>query len=159
MIASQCHPSAFDQTPKDQTYIWHTSDPALHDTLSAQYETWWGVPGGSTVMLRAIPLMRMLGFKRMHLFGFDSCISENDHHAYAQPENDGAPIIDVLVGGKAFRCHPWMVSQAQEFMDTVKYLGNEVELGVYGDGLIAWIMEVGASVAEKDLPDRKFEFS
>ena len=71
-IASQCHPSAFDAVPKERTYIWHTSASLITDILLTQYKSWWAGPGGSTVLLRAIPLLRMLGFKRFHLFGCDS---------------------------------------------------------------------------------------
>lgn len=132
-IASQCNPSVFEGLPKDRTYIWHTQADLLKDILDEQYKTWWSVPGGSTVLLRAIPLFRMLGFKRFHLFGCDSCLSEDEmHHAYEQEENDGQLVMPVNVSGKVFNCNPWMVSQAQEFIDLIKMLGDEIELAIYG---------------------------
>ena len=101
-IASQCNPSVFEGLPKDRTYIWHTQADLLKDILDEQYKTWWSVPGGSTVLLRAIPLFRMLGFKRFHLFGCDSCLSEDEmHHAYEQEENDGQLVMPVNVSGKS----------------------------------------------------------
>jgi len=147
-IASQCHPSVFNGLPKDRTYVWHTQAEMLQETLDKQYGNWWPVPGGSTVLLRAIPLFRMLGFKRFHLFGCDSCLGEdNKHHAYEQVENDGQLVIPVNVSGKIFNCSPWMVSQAQEFIDLIKMLGDEIELEVYG-GLLHHILESGASYAD-----------
>jgi len=147
-IASQCHPSVFNGLPKDRTYVWHTQAEMLQETLDKQYGNWWPVPGGSTVLLRAIPLFRMLGFKRFHLFGCDSCLGEdNKHHAYEQVENDGQLVIPVNVSGKIFNCNPWMVSQAQEFIDLIKMLGDEIELAVYG-GLLHHILESGASYAD-----------
>ena len=146
-IASQCNPKAFEGLPKDRTYIWHTQAEMLNEILDAQYETWWPIPGGSTVLLRAIPLFRTLGFKRFHIFGCDSCLEENKHHAYEQKENDGQLIIPVNVGGKIFKCHPWMVSQAQEFIDLIRMLGEEIELEVYG-GLLHHILETGASYTD-----------
>ena len=92
----------------------------LTEMLQAQFEECYTVPGGSTVLLRAIPLFRMLGFKRFHIFGCDSCLEENKHHAYEQLENDDELIIPVNVSGKIFNCHPWMVSQAQEFIDLIR---------------------------------------
>jgi hypothetical protein len=134
--------------PKDRTYVWHTQAELLKDILDKQYETWWSVPGGSTVLLRAIPLFRMLGFKRFHLFGCDSCLGEDDkHHAYAQVENDGQAVMPVNVSGKIFNCNPWMVSQAQEFMSLIQMLGDEIELEIYG-GLLRHILESGASYAD-----------
>jgi hypothetical protein len=146
-IASQCHPSVFEDLPKDRTYIWHTQAEDHNEVLAQQYETWHPIPGGSTVLLRAIPLFRMLGFKRFHLFGCDSCLEENKHHAYKQTENDGQLVVPVNVGGKVFNCNPWMVSQAQEFIDIIKMMGNEIELEIYG-GLLHHILETGASYTD-----------
>jgi 2-polyprenyl-3-methyl-5-hydroxy-6-metoxy-1,4-benzoquinol methylase len=146
-IASQCHPSVFAKMPKEQTYIWHTSTEILNEILASQYERWYPVPGGSTVLLRTIPLFRMLGFKRFHVFGCDSCLDGDKHHAYEQKENDGQPVVPVNVGGKIFYCNPWMISQAQEFIDLIKMLGDEIELDIRG-GLLRHILETGASCAD-----------
>lgn len=103
---------------------------------------WYGVMGGSTVMLRALPLLRMLGYMKFHLFGCDSCVSTDaDHHAYPQPENDGTPVFPTIVGGRKFLCTPWQMAQAHQFIDMVKYVGNLFELEVYGDGLLAHILK------------------
>jgi len=148
LISSQCDPSVFEGLPWDRTFIWHTTTELIKDILTTQYPQWWAVPGGSTVLLRAIPLMRMLGYKRFHLYGCDSCIDESTHHAYMQPENDSEHVINVLVtGGRIFKCHPWMVAQAQEMMDLIKFLGDEIELEIHGDGLLSHILETGASFA------------
>lgn len=151
-IASQCDPSVFEGLPKDRTYMWHASTQMVRDALNARYETWWGVQGGSTVLLRAIPLMRMLGFKNFHLFGCDSCLVDNKHHAYAQPENDKEFVMPISVSdGRVFQCHSWMASQAQEFIETIKFMGNEIQLEVHGDGLLAHILKTGAKLAENDV--------
>lgn len=145
LIASQCNPAVLDGLPKDRTLLWHTSAESIKDLLDAQYAVWWGIPGGSTVMLRAIPLLRMLGFKRFHLYGFDSCLADG-HHAYAQPENDSEHVISATVGDRVFQCHAWMLSQAQEFIELCKFMGDEIELQVRGDGLISHIIETGAAM-------------
>ena len=146
-IASQCHPSVFKGLPKDRTYVWHTQAEILKEMLEAQFEECYPVPGGSTVLLRAIPLFRMLGFKRFHIFGCDSCLEESKHHAFEQLENDDEIIIPVNVSGKIFNCNPWMISQAQEFIDLIRMIGDEIELEVYG-GLLHHILESGASMAD-----------
>jgi hypothetical protein len=79
VIASQCHPSVFEDLPLDRTYIWQVSiSPELVDHVNEyygeQYEDWYPAPGGSTVMLRAFPLLRMLGYHKLHVYGFDSCV-------------------------------------------------------------------------------------
>ena len=143
-MASQCHPTVFEGLPKERTYIWHTGAELVSDILNKQDEHWWHIPGGSTVLLRAIPLFRMLGFKRFHLFGCDSCLDNEIHHAYEQTENDGDTVLPVNVGGEIFYCNPWMISQAQEFIDLIRALGEEIELEIYG-GLLQHILEMGAS--------------
>lgn len=146
-IASQCHPSVFEKVPKDRTYIWHTSADLINEVLAKEYKEWWPIPGGSTVLLRTIPMFRTLGFTRFHLIGCDSCLEEDKHHAYDQKENDGQLAIPVNVGGKIFYCNPWMISQAQEFIDLIRVLGDEIQLEIYG-GLLHHILETGASYAD-----------
>lgn len=152
-IASQCDPSVLEGLPKDRTWLWHTTAESIKDILDKYAEVSWGIPGGSTVLLRAIPMFRMLGFTKFHLFGCDSCCDEDGtHHTTLQPENNNTP-FPVNVGGRTFRCHPDQFSQAQEFMDLIKMMGNVIELEVYGDGLLAWILQTGADLA--DLQDSR----
>src|SRR5579862_8487834 len=143
LIASQCDPSVLEGLPKERTYLWHTSADFIRPVLDEHLDYWFGVPGGSTVLLRAIPLLRMLGLHQFHLFGCDSCVSEA-HHAYSQPENDSEPVVTVTCGDRIFTCQPWQVSQAQEFMELIKVLGDEFDLAIYGDGLLKYILETGA---------------
>ncbi len=156
LIGGQCDSSVFEGLPKDRTYIWHSSIELLRDILKEHYENapYWWIPGGSTVLLRAVPLMRMLGYSKFHLYGCDSCLMDNIHHSYSQPENDKGAVFDVMIGslgqtnGRTFRCNFWMVSQAQEFCGLIKYLGNEIQLAIYGDGLLAYLLEAGAEASD-----------
>ena len=150
LIASQCHPEVFKGLPHDRTFMWHSGlTEEQIGLVVAKTGHYFPVPGGSTVVLRALPMLRMLGLKRIHMFGFDSCLSGDAHHAYPQPENDGEPLMPVTCGGRTFMCLPWMVSQATEFLDMVKFMGEHIELAVYGDGLIAQIIKTGASLSEE----------
>lgn len=161
-LASQCHPSVFEGLPRDRVFMYHTMPNLCGDLCDAHYGVgkWLITPGGSTVLLRAIPLLRQLGFQKFHLYGCDSCLAHEgvesngrthyQHHAYAQAENDLAEnqVLSVTTnpGGRVFHCYPWMVSQAQEFLSLIKAFGNLLELEVYGDGLLAYIMRTGASL-------------
>ena len=151
-IASQCDPSVFEGLPPERTYIWHTSAELIGKLLTEQYGEWYPTPGGSTALLRAIPLFRMLGFRKFHLYGCDSCIRPDAHHAYAQPENDTEVVIPVTIhpSDRVFQCHTWMASQAQEFLDLIKFLGDEIDLEIHGDGLLAHILNVGADLADEE---------
>lgn len=147
-LASQCDPEITKAAPKDQVYLWHAGmSSAVKDTVE-EYDRehnigrqWFPVMGGSTVMHRAIPMLIMLGYHRMHIYGFDSCLMGEKHHAYEQPENDGKRTMRVGVGGRDFYCQMWMWVQAQEFIDMQKMIAEHCELAVYGDGLIANIIK------------------
>lgn len=206
LFASQVHPDTIEAAPKDQVYLWHaaaSSNDVVGKILDEYYKTksmgWFPVPGGSTAVLRGFTLLRMLGFWRFEVYGFDSCLEEKfvlvrdkelckhgtlgtvleyptmklaqeaadelkndyaqdgweprmafEHHAYGQEENNSEQIIKVTCGSKIFYCHPWMASQAEEFMDQVKMMGDEVEMIVHGDGLISHILKTGAELVEKE---------
>lgn len=150
LIASQCHPSVLEGLPKDRTYLWHTMYDLIKDQVTPWYPEVWPVPSCTTVLNTSLPLLRMLGFARFFLYGCDSCLAPDQvqHHAYAQPENDGKGFIPVSVtGGRIFYCHPWMAAQAQQFIEMIKFLGDEIEIEVYGDGLLKHILDAGADAA------------
>lgn len=144
LIASQCHPDVFDTLEGADVYLFHClSTKEEHEYLESQGD-FYEVPGGSTVATRAIPLLRMLGFTRIEVFGFDSCLMNGEHHVYIQEENNEAVLVNVTLGDREFVCDGWMLSQAKEFMSIVKNMGELFELVVHGDGLIAHILKTSA---------------
>lgn len=148
LIASQAHPATLEGLPHERTYLWHSGISDDNEALVRQrYGLFYPVPGGSTVVLRALPLLRMLGFTKFHIFGFDSCVFDGLHHSYEQLENDAEVVVPVTCAGRTFSCTGWQVSQANEFRDIVKFMGDEIELDVVGDGLIAWMIKTGAGMA------------
>lgn len=154
LMCSQVDPSLLEAIPREQTWLWHSGSAvmvreALDEFSKETGETrnWWPVYGGSTVLLRSLVLLRMLGFAKIHLYGADSCLAETgEHHAYEQPENDMVQSAEVEVGGRQFSCHPWMWSQAQEFIDLTKAMGDQLEIEVYGPGLLAWIIQTASEL-------------
>lgn len=156
-IASQCHPDVLEGLPKDRTWLWQTNPDLIKDLMNEQYGEgkWMAIPGGSTVLFRAIPLLRQLGYSKFHLFGCDSCVMDGAHHAYPQPENNNTHAIPVIVGNKdggsvgqkVFQCHPWMIAQANDMMELVRVLGEVIQIEVYGGGLLAHILQTGADLA------------
>lgn len=152
LLASQCHPSCFVDLPAERTWLWHVpASDKIKGMLDEHYEKrWYPIPGGSTVVMRSIALLRMLGFRKLTIYGFDSCVSGSAHHAYQQAENDGDAVIPVLAGGRKFLCTPWQLSQAQEFISFSRWLGSEVDIDVRGDGLIAWIIKCAIEAVERE---------
>ena len=121
MISDQCHWQVLTPLPRESTYLWD------RDELS----------GGSTAMLCAPALLKKLGASEFHFFGFDSCLIGGHHHAYEQSENDADEIIKIMVDDQEFVTTPWMVQQAEEFLELAPSWGA---LKVYGDGMISKLL-------------------
>ncbi len=156
LLSSQCHPEAVASVPASQTLLWHAgAAPKVREAIDAYVKEsgadreWYPIYGGSTVMLRAIPLLRTLGFRKLHIYGFDSCLCGEEHHAYPQNENNGQRIVEVEVGGRKFQCTVWMWEQAHEFLDLTRAIAEVCDLEVYGDGLIAHIIKTSATLPPK----------
>ena len=152
LIASQCHPEVFKKLKDRDVWLWHCDTQEENiDLLQAQYGKeyidFFPIMGGSTVTLRALHLLRILGFHKFEVFGFDSCIMDH-HHAYEQPENDKEQEIDLVVGGKQFRCTVAHYHQAKEFVQLVGATGSNYDLIVHGDGLISHIIKNPESLKE-----------
>jgi hypothetical protein len=157
IISTQCDTKVLEGLPKDRTYLWDVSLRYSEIELTKQYhgtiyEDWWPCPGGCSVTLRAMTLLRMLGYHRLHVYGFDSC-NFDEHHAYEQTENDGARTVDIVVGRdtpkeKTFQCELWQVYQAQDFIRMTTRVFNDMDMIVYGDGMINHILETAAEMEE-----------
>jgi hypothetical protein len=149
-ISSQCHPSVFENLKDSKVWIWHCAGDDNFDLLKEVYGSeYFPIMGGATIALRAVHMLRMLGFHKFELYGFDSCIME-DHHAYEQPENDGEEVLDVMVSGKEFLCTAAHYHQAKEFVDMISKTGEHYDLAVHGDGLISHIIKNPDSLKIKE---------
>jgi FkbM family methyltransferase len=135
LYASMCDPTTLERAAAagDLT-IWH----ALTDNVDQVLGRAMLIGGGTTVGTRAMALAYVMGFRRLMLFGMDSCYREDAHHAYPQALNDGERILDAVVGGERFRAAPWMVKQADDFKEmAVALTGMGVQITVMGGGLLA----------------------
>jgi 6-hydroxymethylpterin diphosphokinase MptE-like len=161
LLASQAHPRAFEVCKGRDVTIWHTCSGGEdeHEMLKAFYfDRVFPIGTGTTVAIKAIQLLRMLGFLRIHIFGLDSCWLGDEHHAYSQAENSVDQRIQIWLRpakgdehrddlAKEFVCAPWHVRQAQDFIQLTKENGNLLQLEVHGPGLIATMVRTGAQLA------------
>ena len=157
LLSSQCDHETLKLIPRDQVWLWHSGDSAIVNRCLDEWSEyrstkreWFPVFGGTTVVSRALVLLAMLGFRKVEVFGWDSCIMGDEHHAYPQPENDSSNVINVTVGNRTFRCHGWMAVQAGEFTKIVRHILGRIEdfeMVVHGDGLIAHLLNHSAGLA------------
>lgn len=138
-LASQCHPAVFDKAELldlDVT-LWHVNSEGVADLLADVHDKPVHlIGGGSTVGLNAIVLGFAEGYRKFHLYGFDSSFEEN-HHAYRQTANDGDVVIDALFEGRHFKTTAWMAQQVNEFQDLMPGLiADGCIVTVSGNGLL-----------------------
>lgn len=156
-VSSQCDPALVASLPHAQTLLWHGAGDEIlghlreYDEARDQAREYYPINGGSSITLRALPILAMLGFRKIHVYGFDSCLRAGEHHAYSQPENDADPLIEITVDGRTFTCATWMAQQAKEFQQVMAHIlaPAGVELAVHGDGLIAAILDSAAAAAKE----------
>lgn len=138
LAASQCDRSVFDELRDQRVTLWHPNLPFMAELLKDEKaRVTYTIGGGTTVGMNALQLAISRGYRKVHLYGFDSSYRGSDHHAYPQALNDGQRITDVLYNNKNYKCSPWMVGQAQEFMELYpSYAADGVTITVHGSGLL-----------------------
>lgn len=141
LLASQCHPDVFDAvTSHPKVIVWHA---ALNEEMERVVTDAAGdrapmvLGGGCTVGMRALYLAFTSGFRRIHVYGMDGSYHGDEHHAFAQPLNDGEARMTIVMAGREYICAPWMLRQANEFYEHWKALmQNGAKVWVHGRGLI-----------------------
>jgi hypothetical protein len=143
LLASQCHPSLFDALSDRNVVMWHNAigEGDELQAIAKPYEDFshplLQVPGGCTVGLRAMYLIFISGFRKLHIYGMDSSYEDKAHHAYQQPLNDGEPTLSIAMGEKRYTCARWMVRQAEEYRGQFHDLTDRgMRIWQHGRGLI-----------------------
>lgn len=158
VLASQCAPTLWDAVASyPDVWIFHAVVKGEEDAspiLDAYYAgNWIGTGGGTTVVSRAIHLLRQMGYLRFDLFGVDCSWSGESHHALEQPENAGETYFTVRAGAldrpetmRAFRVSTWMLKQAEDLLTQINVNGRHFRIAAHGDGLFAYLLRtLGAS--------------
>lgn len=134
-VASQCAPQVFGTA--SNAIGFHLNTEGMVELLGDRQATL--ISSGSTVGLAAIALAYAIGYRAIHLHGFDSSF-EDSKHAYPQRETD--TIVDAVANGRRFKSTPWMVKQVQEFQELAAQLMQAgVVIAVAGDGLLPWVAQ------------------
>lgn len=139
-LASQCHPSLFDHVEDYdlKAILWHANSPGMVDILGGERDRPVHlIGGGTTVGMNAIAMAFASGYRKIHLYGFDSSYRDTNHHAYKQALNDGDRIIDALYRDKKFKVASWMKQQVDDFQEFIPALiADGCVITIAGDGLL-----------------------
>ncbi|MFA6041352.1 MAG: 6-hydroxymethylpterin diphosphokinase MptE-like protein, partial [Methylophilus sp.] len=164
LLSSQVSPFLFnvleEARVKDIT-LWHQEypdnmpefDAALPDTQPEHTL----IGGGTTVGLSAMVIAYALGYRALHLYGYDSSYTDDNLHAYAQ--NDPQRVIcDVTVAGKTFKTTLAMAKQAELFpqlSDSLIDFGCTIT--IRGDGLLPFTSKMSTIEPEKISEQEKYQ--
>lgn len=158
LLCSQAHPDVFDAVDPARTLMFHPA--GFGDRLKALLPKGpvTEVCGASTSGLFVMATAYAMGYRALHLYGYDSCDEAGDAHAYPQDENAAEAVrINVRVGDQTFSCSHAMAKQAENFKPMAIMLAEAgCDIAVHGDGLIPALARemtapFDASVATYDL--------
>jgi uncharacterized Rossmann fold enzyme len=137
LISSRCDPSMFDALQGRNVCVVHTWAKEEH---CEEYNGKLLIGGGTTSGLRAITVSYVLGFRKIVLYGFDSCLAKDKFTKRFTGEGvEPGKLIDVIVDGKRFWCNGAMAQQANEFQQYYEAM-PDVKIEAKGDGLLAAII-------------------
>lgn len=141
-ISSMCHPSQFRALAGHRMLVWHPiSDVQEHVKAMLEYPAFNLIGGGSTTLLRTLPIGQELGYHDFEMYGADSSFSD-DSHLSGNSEDNGPPLSAVVVfDGKQteFKSFAYLIRQADEFRDYCLHNHHKFRLRVHGDGLLPFV--------------------
>tara|TARA_Y100000310_G_scaffold181396_2_gene181335 strand:- start:8689 stop:9459 length:771 start_codon:yes stop_codon:yes gene_type:complete len=136
LVASRCHPNMFKKLKDYQVLVWNAWGGEFEQPF---YENDLAYGGGSTSGLRAISIGYILGFRKFHLYGFDSCLIGGEKRIGQGDVHGDIKTMSVIVGGKHFTASIAMAEQANTFQEIYEYVKG-ITIKSFGDGLITAII-------------------
>jgi len=149
LIASACDPKIFKYLEDCPIVMWHchSDDYTKHLAKIEPNGEYQGIGGGCTIGLRSVSMAITLGYRNLHMFGFDSCLSEEESYAYdlsTQEEKDNQGEVYKLKIGmswngpseKTYRCLGYHLAQAENFRKFMIEYDNLFSATFYGEGLL-----------------------
>ena len=103
------------------------------------------ITGGTCAGMRSIGLLHTLGFRTMHLYGFDSCIEGEPENKDELAEDGRKKWLKVSVGedNKPYWTTGELLAQAQDFEKLMQREEIDLDIYVHGDGLVKALWDDG----------------
>lgn len=157
LVNAMCHPTIFDALKGHKVVLWfHEMHDKRQDEIVGRalakfpFRRFGYVDGGSTVGLKSMCVGYWMGYRQMHLYGYDSSfvtgpdgkpIRTTQGHAYAQKMNAGDEPVDIHADGRIYWAAPWMASQVSQMQHWAPLLTEMgVNITIHGSGLLPWVM-------------------
>lgn len=143
-VASQCHPEVFRRAGS-QAVLFH---PFLDEIAPEipKVKPIWLIVTGPVVGLCALNLFHTLGYRKFHLYGYDSSERAGEMHAYRQDESDAeSKRLEVWCDGQRYVTQFAFYQQAKDFPVHASNLADAGSIiTVHGDGLLPAVARVMA---------------
>jgi len=156
-IASQCNPIVFDYFKDSKSVLWHllTGKPGEQEAINNEV----ALGGGSTSGMRAMTLAWAMGFRKFHLFGYDSSLPSKESKVL---KIDGTEIkepepFELWIDGRHFWSNPAMSAQATEFEKVMNSFKGMIQVRVWGDGAIPHLAACRLKRGLTDIVDGPFK--
>lgn len=135
LFGSQVHPACWDKAPNAR--IWHLQIENIEDHFPDYEDGYCLIGGAASVGNTATCLAYAMGYRNLHIYGYDSSHRNDKGHAFDQPMNAGDPCCFVKFGGKDYLASLTMKLQAEKFQDTARELiSMGCSIKVHGTGLL-----------------------
>lgn len=123
LVSSQCHPKVMEKVNDiAEPIIWHFAAEGVQEIVPSYEAGDCFVGGGFTIGLCSMFLAYAMGYRTMHLYGYDSSSTTQGDHAYKAPVPGEDRWFDspqnatvTTAGGKKFKTTLGLARQAQEF--------------------------------------------
>lgn len=152
LLSSGVHESVINHLLNYQVVLWHCHSPDYDRVEIEKLEgcEYHAISGGCTIGLRSISMAMMFGYTNIHIFGFDSCMSDDECHAYAvsteERESFGriwqVKLRDLIKddghgpGDKVYNCLGYQLAQADNFKEFYLNFGKIFTPTFHGEGLL-----------------------
>jgi hypothetical protein len=146
LAASQSDPSTFNHLRHFDVYKWNLLSDHFDSKVYGEGQTVLG--GGSTVATRAMVIAMGMGFWNFHLFGVDTCLRGDEHHAYEfnnEEEKSSIGEIHELQfekDGPKFKVAGYHLGQLFDIKAILSAYADKLFITVHGESLLSYFMEL-----------------
>jgi uncharacterized Rossmann fold enzyme/SAM-dependent methyltransferase len=131
LMASCCHPQMWEHLKGMNVKLWHVfSNEEESNRILPKGE--YAITGGSSAGLRAMTLAYLLGYRNIHVFGMDGCVTAASHAG--EHPNYVKKTKTVTFNGKEFQTTSSMLYCAKEIPNELNQM-PDAKFKFYGKGL------------------------
>jgi uncharacterized Rossmann fold enzyme len=137
--SSTCPASVLERVG-ERLVLWHPAIEGAAALLKDDPRPAHWIEASLSTGLSAVSLAHLLGYRRFHLYGFDSCDTQGAHHACGWPGEERNRRFTAELRGRRFQGSMWMMRQADEFLrlgDTL--LKEGCTISIHGDGMLHYL--------------------